>query len=135
VQTDKTSESVTEFDRELKALAGAAPISESELATAKARRVRGYAQQFESLGRITNQISNLWALGLPMTELQREYDATGTVTLTQVLAAAKTYVLPGSSSMLLVGDRARIETGLKALHLGEIVVLDVEGKPAVTGTR
>jgi zinc protease len=135
VQTDKTSESVTEFDKELKALAGATPISESELATAKARRVRGYAQQFESLGRITNQISNLWALNLPMTELQREYDATDTVTLAQVLGAAKKYVLPGSSSMLLVGDRAKIEPGVKALHLGEIVVLDVEGKPVVAGTK
>jgi len=135
VQTDKTSESVTEFDKELKALAGMTPISEDELATAKARRVRGYAQQFESLGRITNQISNLWALNLPMTELQREYDATAKVTLAQVLAAAKKYVLPGSASMLLVGDRAKIEAGLKALKLGEIVVLDVEGKPVVAGTR
>ena len=91
VQTDKTSESVTEFDKELKALAGATPISDDELSVAKARRVRGYAQQFESLGRITNEISNLWALNLPMTELQREYDATGTITLDQVLAAAKKY--------------------------------------------
>ena len=70
-----------------------------------------------------------------MTELQREYDATGKVTLAQVLAAAKKYVLPGSASMLLVGDRAKIEAGLKALKLGEIVVLDVEGKPVVAGTR
>jgi zinc protease len=135
VQTDKTSESVTEFDKELKALAEATPISEDELATAKARRVRGYAQQFESLGRITNQISNLWALNLPMTELQREYDATSKVTLAQVHAASKKYVLPGSSSMLLIGDRAKIEPGLKALKLGEIVILDVEGKPMVAGTR
>jgi len=135
VQTDKTSESVTEFDKELKALAGATPISDDELSVAKARRVRGYAQQFESLSRITNEISNLWALNLPMTELQREYDATGTVTLDQVLAAAKKYVLPASSSILLVGDRAKIEPGLKALNLGEIVVLDVEGKPVVAGTK
>ena len=135
VQTDKTSESVTEFDKELKALAGATPISDDELSVAKARRVRGYAQQFESLGRITNEISNLWALNLPMTELQREYDATGTVTLDQVLAAAKKYVLPASSSILLVGDRAKIEPALKGLNLGEIVVLDVEGKQVVAGTK
>jgi zinc protease len=135
VQTDKTSESVTEFDKEMKALAGATPISEDELAVAKARRVRGYAQQFESLGRITNEISNLWALNLPMSELQREYDATGAVTLPQVLAAAKKYVLPASSSILVIGDRAKIEPGLKALNLGEVVVLDVEGKAVVAGTK
>ena len=70
-----------------------------------------------------------------MTELQREYDATGKITLDQVLAAAKKYVQPASSSMLLVGDRAKVEPGLKALNLGEIVVLDVEGKPVAAGTK
>ena len=42
---------------------GRAPISADELAVAKQRRVRGYAQQFESLDRITGEIANLWALG------------------------------------------------------------------------
>ena len=100
-----------------------------------AMRVSRSTHWNQALGRITNEISNLWALNLPMTELQREYDATGTVTLDQVLAAAKKYVLPASSSILLVGDRAKIEPGLKALNLGEIVVLDVEGKPVVAGTK
>ncbi len=55
VQTDKTAESVVEFDKELKDLAGARPINAEELAVAKQRRVRGYAQQFESLDRITGR--------------------------------------------------------------------------------
>ena len=109
VQTDKTAESMVEFDKELKDLAGVKPITADELAVAKARRVRGYAQQFESLGRITGQIANLWVLGLPLTELQREYDATEKLTLDQVLAAAKKYVQPAKASLLLVGDRSKIE--------------------------
>src|SRR4029078_1311409 len=40
VQTDKTSEAVTEFDREMKALAGAKPISEEEFAAARQTRGR-----------------------------------------------------------------------------------------------
>jgi zinc protease len=135
VQTNKTAESVTEFDKEIKALAGGKPISADELAVAKARRVRGYAQQFESLGRITGQIANLWVLGLPLTELQREYDATGKLTLDQVLAAVQKYVKPANSAMLLVGDRAKVESGLKALNVGDVVVLDVEGKAAAGGTK
>ena len=135
VQTNKTSESVVEFDKEIKALAGVKPITADELAVAKARRVRGYAQQFESLGRITGQIANLWVLGLPLTELQREYDATEKLTLDQVLAAAQKYVKPANSAMLLVGDRAKVESGLKALNLGDIVVLDTEGKAAAAGTK
>jgi zinc protease len=135
VQTNKTSESVVEFDKELKALAGAKPITADELTVAKARRIRGYAQRFESLGRITGEIGNLWIYGLPPTELQREYDATEKQTLEQVLAAAQKYVKPANSAILLVGDRAKVESGLKALNLGEIVVLDTEGKAAAGGTK
>ena len=136
VQTDKTAESIVEFDKELKDLAGARPISADELAVAKQRRVRGYAQQFESLDRITGEIANLWVWGLPTSELQREYDATNAVTIEQVAAASKKYVQPGQASLLLVGDRSKIEAKVKALNLGEIVVLDTEGKPvAAAGTK
>ena len=129
VQTDKTAEALTEFDNELKALVGEKPIDAKEFETVRDRLTRGYTQQFESLDRITQQIGNLWVLGLPMTELQREFDATSALTLAQVDAAAKKYVVPAKSSVLLVGDRAKIEAKVKALNLGEIVLLDVEGKP------
>jgi zinc protease len=129
VQTNKTKESVVEFDREMKAIAGAKPISEEEFATARERRLRGYAQQFESLGRLSQQLGDNWILGLPPTELQREYDATTRASLAQALAAATKYAKPEAAALLLVGDRAKIEPGIRELQLGEIVVLDTEGKP------
>ncbi len=135
VQTDKTAAAVAEFDKELKDLVGARPIGAEELDHAKTRRVRGYAQQFESLGRIAQQIGELWTLGLPMSELQREYDATQKVSLDAVLAAATKYVRPEASGLLLAGDRAKIEQGLRELQLGEIALLDIEGRPAATGKQ
>ncbi|MDP9194364.1 MAG: insulinase family protein [Acidobacteriota bacterium] len=129
VQTDKTKESVVEFVSEMDNLAGKKPISQAELTTAQQGRVRGYSQQFESLSRISGQIATLWAQGLPMTELQREVDATGTATMADVTAASKKYVTPNKLSLLLVGDLAKIEPGIRSLNLGEVVVLDVEGKP------
>ncbi|MBK5298529.1 MAG: hypothetical protein JJE40_15360, partial [Vicinamibacteria bacterium] len=93
-------------------------------------------QQFESLDRITGEIANLWVWGLPTAELQREYDATNAVTIEQIAAASKKYVRPGQASLLLVGDRSKIEAKVKALNLGEIVLLDTEGKPvAAAGTK
>ncbi len=74
-------------------------------------------------------------IGLPLTELQREYDGTGKQTLDQVLAAEKKYVSPSASSMLLVGDRAKIEKDVKALNVGEVVLLDTEGRPVAAGTK
>jgi zinc protease len=137
VQTDKTAEALAEFDKELKALVGDKPIDAKEFETVRDRLTRGYTQQFESLERVTQQAGNLWVLGLPMTELQREFDATAALTLAQVDAAAKKYIAPAKSSLLLVGDRAKIEAKVKALNLGEVVLLDVEGKPVAgqAGTR
>jgi zinc protease len=129
VQTNKTKESVAEFAAELKSLAGQKPISEKELADAKANRIRGYAQQFESLGRIAGQVADLWTNGLPMAELQKENDEIEKATLAAVNASAQKYAVPNQSTLLLVGDVAKIEAGIRELNLGEVVVLTAEGKP------
>jgi zinc protease len=133
VQTDKTSESVAEFDKEMKAIAGAKAISEDEFAAAKQTKVRGFAQQFESYTRVGDQIERLWAVGLPMSELQAEYDAVAKVTLPATLAAAKLHARPDRASMILVGDRAKIDGKVRDLKLGEIVVVDAEGRPVAGG--
>jgi zinc protease len=67
-------------------------------------------------------------LGLPLTELQRLPDETGRVTLAQVNAAAQRYAVPGKATFLLVGDLSKIEPGIRELNLGEVVVLDAEGR-------
>jgi predicted Zn-dependent peptidase len=128
VQTNKTKESVVEFDKELKGMTGR-PIAEKEFADSKARKTRGYAQQFETLGRIGEQIADLWTDGLPMTELQREYDETSRASLAAAQAAAQKWAAPGKASFVLVGDYSKIGPGLKELSLGEIVLLDTEGRP------
>lgn len=129
VQTDKTRESVVEFVTELQNFAGAKPISETELTAARLSRVRGYAQQFESLGRVSDQILALWTVGLPMLELQREPEGLMSASLAEVNAAAAKYAAPPGASLLLVGDLSQIEPGVRELKLGEIVRLDVEGRP------
>jgi zinc protease len=135
VQTNKTTESVAEFDKELKALAGGTPISQEEFASARQRRTRGYAQEFESYSRIAGKIADLWSQGLPMSEIQREYEETGKATLAAVLAAANKYAKPERATLLLVGDRSKIEAGLRDLNVGEIVLLDVNGQPAGAPAR
>jgi zinc protease len=114
---------------ELKNLAGAKPISETELTTARLGRIRGYAQQFESYGRIAGQVVDLWVAGLPMTDLQRETDQLAKLQLANINSAAAKYAAPAGTSLLLVGDLSQIEAGIRELNLGEIVILDNEGKP------
>ena len=127
VQTDKTKESVVEFFKELQGVAGEKPITEKEFNTAKLAKIRGYAQQFEAYGRVAEQIADLWTSGLSMTELQAETDAVAALTLDEVRAAADRWAEPAAASILVVGDRAKIEPGLR--ELGDVVVLDDEGRP------
>ena len=134
VQTDKTSESVVEFVAELKALAGDRPITEQEFEDARIKRLRGYAQQFESLSRVSSQIGSLWTLGLPMSELARERDETARMTLEAVRKAAAEHARPERARLLLVGDRSKIEDGVRALDLGDVELLDSEGRPAGSTT-
>ncbi len=129
MQTDKTKEALAEFNKELREIAGQRPVTGQELADAKAKRIRGYAQQFESLGHVAGEISSLWSMNLPMTELQRAPEEFGKATLEQVNAVAESYAAPSKAIWLLVGDAAKIEAGIRELNLGEIVRIDSEGKP------
>jgi len=127
VQTDKTKESVVEFLKELNFLAGEKPVTAEELAQAKANRIRGYAQQFETLDRVAGRAAELWVLSLPLSDLQSEPAELERATLSAVNAVAKKYAAPAASMLLLVGDAAKIEPGLRDVIKGEIIRLDVEG--------
>lgn len=129
VQTDKTKESVIEFMKELRYIAGEKPISEEEFRKAQLARIRGYAQQFEGYQRIAQQIADLWIAGLPLSTLQTEPNELAKIQLTRANAAAAKYAAPAGASLLLVGDLSKIEAGIRELNLGEIVILDVEGRP------
>ncbi len=128
LQADKTKESLIEFAEELAGLAGKKPITADELETARTRWIRGYAQQFETYTRVAGQIAALWAESLPMTELQHEPAAVEEVTLDAVNAAAQKYAVPAQATYLLLGDRAKIEPGVRELNLGGVIVLDEDGK-------
>ncbi len=64
-----------------------------------------------------------------MTELQRVMDETTRITLSAAKQAARKYAVPGKATLLLVGDYSKIGPGLRELNLGEITILDTEGKP------
>ena len=102
------------------------PVTAEELAMAQESRIRGYAQQFESLSRITQQVGELWAFRLPMSEMQREIEAVRGMTMDGISRAIANYVKPDAAALLLVGDVDRIEPGLRSVGR-ELVLLDVEG--------
>ena len=130
VQIDKTAESVFEMAKELKDLSGARPIGAEELEGSRLRRLRGTSQEYESYGSVAAKVATLWTVGLPLSELQAEPDRIAKVSLDATNSAAAKWAVPARASIVVVADRAKVEEKLKALNLGEVVVLDAEGKPA-----
>ncbi|MEO7794626.1 MAG: hypothetical protein ABIV06_07605, partial [Thermoanaerobaculia bacterium] len=123
------SESVTEFVAELKGLGGAKPIAAGELEASRLRRLRGTSQEYEAYANVGGKIATLWLQKRPLSDLQAEPDRIAKVPLAATNAAAAKWALPAKASIVVVGDRAKIEEKLKALNVGEVVVLDVEGRP------
>ena len=78
---------------------------------------------------VAGRIAGLWWQARPLSELQDEPDRIAKVTLASTNAAAAKWADPKRSAIVVVGDRAKIEEKLRALDVGEIVVLDVEGRP------
>lgn len=128
VQGNKTKESVIEFVKELENLGGKKSITEAELQSARETRLRGYAQRFDTMGKVASRVGELWALGMPFSEFVTELEKTRTLGLAEVNAAATKYAGKNGAILLLIGDRAKIEAGISELKLGEIVILDTEGK-------
>lgn len=128
VQADKTRESIVELNAELAKLAGRMPISASELADAKANRVRGYAQEFRTMNQLVAQVAELWSIGLPMAQMQRFADEMSRATLSSVNQVAQKYAASGPATLLLVGDYAKMAADLAALGFNHVTVLDASGE-------
>ena len=135
VQTNKTKESLVEFDREMKAMAGAKPISEAEFASARERRLRAT--------RSSSNRSDAQRAGRGQLDPGVAADGTAAGVRRHHHGHARAGAgggeevrQPEAATLLLVGDRSKIEAGVRELQLGEIVVLDTEGKPVTaTGTE
>lgn len=70
-----------------------------------------------------------------MSDLQREPAELEKVTLASVNATAEKYATPSRTTLLLVGDAPKIDSGVRDLKLGEVVLLDVEGRPVKDKTK
>jgi predicted Zn-dependent peptidase len=131
MQTKYTKEAVAELLKELNGIRGAAPITQKELDYYKQRLIRLHPAQFETVGAISNQLSNLVVYGLPDSYLTDFIAKVNAVTLDDVNRVAKKYLDPSKMAIVIVGDRKVIEPGLKELGYA-ITLLDAEGKPVAS---
>jgi zinc protease len=129
VQTDKTKEAVLELDKELRGIIKDRPIEPAEVSRAQASLTLTLPGSWETMGELAGAITDIVSFGLD----DRYYDtfaqkvrAQTVQSLTQVAAEV---VHPDQLVWVIVGDRSKIEPGIRELKLGEIRLIDSNGKP------
>jgi zinc protease len=123
VQTQSTREAVVEILKELRDITGARPVTETEVVEAKGNMIKGFPRQFQSVGAIAAQVAEIVQYDLPLDEWQRSVQELATITPKQATEAARKHVDPEALVIVVVGDQAQIEAGLRALDVGEVKYL------------
>lgn len=124
VQTDKTSESLTEFFNELNGILQTVPVD--ELARSKNYVALRFPSGFEATSDISRRLEEVLVYRLPEDYFSKYVQNIQAVTAADVQRVAQKYVQPTRFVVLVVGDRKVIEPGLRALNLGDIKVLTVD---------
>jgi zinc protease len=136
VQTEVTDKALAEFFKEFDGIRR--PIPAEEITRAENYEALGYPGGFQSVDDIAGNIAELVQYGLPLDYFNHYVARILGVTPSQVEAAARQYVDPNRMVVVVVGDRAKIEAGIRALRLGPVRVLTVEdvlGKKPQLGTE
>ena len=129
VQTSVTTQTLLELHKEIAAIGEARPITPAELSAAQQNLVRGFAQRFETVGRVADQMSELFAYDLPLETLAGYPAAIDSVPLEQVRAAARRYLDETRLLVVVVGDLKQLEDPVRQLDLGPVEIVDPGGKP------
>ncbi len=119
VRTDVTAPATEQLFKELDGI-HTKPLTDAELRQSKNSIIRSLPGDFESSNGVNTELANLWLFGLPLdyyTSLPAKIEA---VTSADAQAAAAKYIRPENLLVIEVGDKSKIESGLKDLKLGPV---------------
>jgi zinc protease len=124
---DKTDSALVEFMKELNAIRETVPAD--ELAKAKRYMQLGLPSDFETTQQIAGALVPIALYDLPLDYYNTYVQNVEAVTAAEVQRVARQYVNPASLAIVIVGDRQKVEPGLKAVNAGPIVLRDFFGQP------
>lgn len=127
VQTDKTKESMQEVVMELNGILTDRPVTEVEVDRAKKNQTLTLAGQWETNGAVMNSVAELVQYDLPDNYHDTYTSQVYGLSIDKIAAAAEEVLHPENLVWVIVGDRAKIESGIRELNLGKIYFLDEDG--------
>jgi zinc protease len=126
VFTEVTAAAVTEFLNELTAIREQ-PIKDEERTKARALLLDRVAEGLATSGGLASTFAELGLYGLPHDEPHRFIDALARVTSDDLQRLARAHIDPDAMSIVIVGDRAKIEPELRAIGLPAPELRDADG--------
>jgi predicted Zn-dependent peptidase len=127
VRTDATDSALVETMNEIRGIRGDRPVTDDELASAKATLIQSLPSRVETVSGVRGMINEIFVNGLPEDYFQQFMRAVNAVTREDVHRVARQYIDPERMAMVIVGDRAKIEEPLRKTGIAPIVLLDVNG--------
>jgi predicted Zn-dependent peptidase len=128
VQIDKTVESIKELEREIREFAsGKVPAKRDEISKIQASEVRTLPGSYETAQAVLGTISGIVLYGRPDDYAAQRATRIQNLEAKDVHTAAKT-IRPEAVTWIVVGDLSKIEKAIRDLKLGEVRVVDADGK-------
>ncbi len=127
VQTDKTKESVAELGKEFAGYLGDKPATQEELSRLVVKNTSQLPGQYETANAVLGSLLSNDRFGRTngyVPSLKGKFEA---LNIDAVKAQAQSNIHPGQLTWLIVGDRAKIEAGIKELGIGTVEVWDANG--------
>jgi predicted Zn-dependent peptidase len=129
VQADRTADSMTEIAALLKGATSDRRIDAQELTGAKQEMSLGLSSEWSTSNGIAQYLADQVANDLPDDYYARYPQDVAMASLEAVNAAAASFLADRAVTWVVVGDRGKIEDRIRALGLGELRVIDADGKP------
>ena len=129
VQIDKTADAIAEMRREItQYTSGKAPPTDAEMARMKNVQILSLPGAYETAAAVMGTIGSIVRYDRPDDYVFKRKAEIESLTPDQVKAAAAT-IDPKAVTWVVVGDLKQIEAPVRALKLGEVSIVDGDGKP------
>ncbi len=129
VQTDKTKESMQEIEKEFRQFLGTKPATAEELAKTQANQTLSLPGSQETINAVSGSIAEVVRFGLPDNYFVTYPDKVRALQLKDISSAAERVIHPNSMVWVVIGDRSKVEAGIRELKFGELTTIDADGVP------